>query len=120
MTCKGQQKLHPEIFFRIIPSAADRQTSANYPTKVVILLRLYAKTRRPDLFLLLAVPREFPKSIIFDGRVVKSEMTGLPWTIFGNHLPSKVAGNAASVAKNGRLGIHSRQLGYNIISYHII
>ncbi len=52
------------------------------------------------MFLLLAVPREFQKSVIFDGRVVKSEMTGLPWTIFGNHWTTKVSIFDGRVVKN--------------------
>ncbi len=70
-----------------------------FPIKVAILLGLYEKTRWPATFHFVADPRYFKKHVIFDGRVVKNETTGLPWTIFANHWTAKVSIFDGRVAK---------------------
>ena len=68
--------------------------------KVAILLGLYEKTQRPAIFRLLAAPRYFRKSAIFDGRVVKNGTTLLSGAVLGNHPPAKVCIFDGRVVKN--------------------
>ena len=61
---------------------------------------LYEKSQGPKIFLYLAAPSYFKKVVIFDGRVVKIETTGLVWSIFGHHWTAKVSIFDGRVVKN--------------------